>query len=462
MLTRGGHTTTLSRRHPWGLAVFNIFRRGASRPAPRAIISGRRLLLAATAFPLVAAAALIATTPPAEESPRSIDLTDLVATAMPAAQVPAPAVSRPNRVEVVVRRNDTLDQIFRSAGLDLATLAELRSQPEARKALDRLRPGDVVTMTHEDGSLLTLERRISPTQTLFIARVGADFAVDYIENPLEFEVTGRRARIETSLFEAGKDAGLRGETIMTLANEIFGWDIDFALDIRQGDEFSVLYQQRYQDGSYVGDGRVLAAEFVNRGRRHRAVWFESTDGQVRGYYTPEGRGMRKAFLRAPLDFTRISSRFNPRRVHPVSGRVRPHRGIDYAAPTGTPIWAAGDGRVEFAGRKGGYGNAVIVNHGRGVTTLYAHMSRFAKTARSGRAIHQGQVIGYVGSTGASTGPHLHYEYRVKGVHKNPASIPLPNTEIPAAYLAEFRSRAEVSLAQLQLTSGAPAQALASR
>lgn len=441
-----------------------IIQRAASRPAPRAIVSGRRLLLVATAFPLVAAAALLATTPAVEESPRSIDLTDLVTTARPATPVAVPdhRAAGPDVVEVVVRRNDTLDQIFRSAGLDMATLAELRARPEARKALDLLRPGDVIAMTHEEGRLLSLSRRISETQTLAVSRSGDGFTVEQFENPLEFEVTGRRARIETSLFEAGQDAGLSGETIMTLANEIFGWDIDFALDIRQGDEFSVLYQQRYQDGAYVGDGRVLAAEFVNRGRSYRAVWFESADGEVRGYYTPEGRGMRKAFLRAPLDFTRISSRFNPRRVHPVSGRVRPHRGIDYAAPTGTPIWAAGEGRIEFAGRKGGYGNAVIVDHGRGVTTLYAHMSRIAKGSRSGRAVRQGQIIGYVGSTGASTGPHLHYEYRVKGVHKNPASIPLPSTEIPAAYLAEFGSKAEVSLAQLKLTSAVPTQALASR
>jgi murein DD-endopeptidase MepM/ murein hydrolase activator NlpD len=286
--------------------------------------------------------------------------------------------------------------------------------------------------------------------------------VNYIENPLELEITGARARIDSSLFEAGIDAGMSAETIMTLANEIFGWDIDFALDIRQGDEFSVLYQRRFQDGAYVSDGRVLAAEFVNRGRTHRAVWFESADGEVHGYFTPDGKGMRKAFLRAPLDFTRISSRFNPNRRHPISGKVRAHRGIDYAAPTGTPIWAAGDGRIEFAGRKGGYGNAVIINHGKGITTLYGHMSRFAKTSRSGRPVRQGELIGYVGSTGASTGPHLHYEYRIKGVHKNPANIPMPRTEIPSGYLAEFRSHAEVALAQLQLTSGGPQQALASR
>jgi murein DD-endopeptidase MepM/ murein hydrolase activator NlpD len=436
--------------------------RGSSRPASRAIASGRRWLLTATAFPLVAAGALLVTTPPDDELPRSIDLTDLVATAVPSAPVRAPVVDGPDSVEVTVQRNDTLDRIFRSTGIEIAELAELRALPDARKALDMLRPGDIITLTHANGALQSLNRRISDTLTLSISRGSDGFAVNYIENPLEMEVTGRRARIETSMFEAGQAAGMSAETIMVLANEIFGWDVDFALDIRQGDEFSVLYQQKFQDGAYVSDGRVLAAEFVNNGRTHRAVWFESADGEVRGYYTPEGRGMRKAFLRAPLDFTRISSRFNPRRVHPVSGRIRAHKGIDYAAPTGTPIWAAGDGRVEFAGRKGGYGNAVIINHGRGVTTLYAHMSRFAKSTRSGRTVKQGQVVGYVGSTGASTGPHLHYEYRVKGAHKNPASIPLPSTEIPASHMAEFRAQAEIALAQLELTSGAPAQAFASR
>jgi murein DD-endopeptidase MepM/ murein hydrolase activator NlpD len=315
-------------------------------------------------------------------------------------------------------------------------------------------------LTHADGVLQSLNRRISDTLTLSVSRAADGFAVSFIENLLEVEVSGARARIETSLFDAGVDAGMSPETIMVLANEIFGWDIDFANDIRAGDEFSVLYQRKFQDGAYVSDGRVLAAEFVNKGRMHRAVWFASADGSVKGYYTPEGKGMRKAFLRAPLDFLRVSSKFNPNRRHPISGKVRAHKGIDYAAPTGTPIFAAGDGRIEFAGRKGGYGNAVIINHGRGITTLYGHMSRFGKSARGGRQVRQGELIGYVGSTGASTGPHLHYEYRVKGVHKNPANIQLPNTEIPSKYAAEFRSQAEVTLAQLRLASSAPNQRLA--
>jgi murein DD-endopeptidase MepM/ murein hydrolase activator NlpD len=434
-----------------------------ARPAARtAGNSGRRqLLLASTTLPLLAAAvAWILLRGPSVEAPAAIDLTALV-TSSDAAAV---AVDEgPDSVEVTVRRDDTLDQIFRSVGLDIATLSELRSRPEVRMALDVLRPGDIITLTHVDGVLQSLNRQISNTLTLSVARAGDGYAINYIENPLETTLVGQRARIESSLFEAGQKAGMSSPTIMTLANQIFGWDIDFALDIREGDEFGVLYEQKLQDGRYVSDGRVLAAEFVNQGRAHRAVWFESQDGEVQGYFTPEGKGMRKAFLRAPLDFTRISSVFNPRRLHPLSGRIRAHKGVDYAAPTGTPIWAAGDGRIEFAGRKGGYGNAVVIDHGRGVTTLYGHMSRFNKSARNGRSVRQGEIIGYVGTTGASTGPHLHYEYRINGQHKNPSTIPLPRTGIPSQYLAEFRAQAETSLAKLALTSGrAPGQQLASR
>ena len=419
--------------------------------------SRRWWLLALSSFPVVAAATALLVARPPETAPRSIDLTPLVA----AATTP-PKVTGPDRVEVTIRRNDTLDAVFRSLRLDMSALAELRSLPDVRRALDRLRPGENITVTHLDGMLLSLNRQISETLTLAVSRQGDSFAVSYLENPLEMEIVSHRATIESSLFEAGQEVGISAPVIMTLANEIFGWDIDFALDIRAGDEFSVLHEQHFQDGRYVGDGRVLAAEFVNQGKSHRAVWFESANGDVSGYFTPEGKGMKKAFLRAPLDFTRISSVFNPNRRHPISGRVRAHKGIDYAAPTGTPIWAAGDGKVQFAGRKGGYGNTVIIDHGKGVTTLYAHMSRFNKSARNGRAVKQGQVIGYVGSTGASTGPHLHYEYRIKGTHKNPASIPLPRTEIPSQYMAEFRSQSTAMLAKLELMNGERGSMMASR
>jgi murein DD-endopeptidase MepM/ murein hydrolase activator NlpD len=432
--------------------------RGATRVTPRSVATGRSLLLVASMVPVAVTAMLFISAPPALDPPISIDLTELAAATV--ALNGATAEAGPSQVEVTVKRNDTLDRIFRSVGVDIATLPELRRLPDARTAIDLLRPGDIITLTHIDGALQTLNRRISDTLTLSVSRAGSGFAVNYIENPLEVEVAATRARIDSSLFAAGRNAGMSAETIMVLANEIFGWDIDFALDIRRGDEISVIYQRKFQDGRYVSDGRVLAAEFINQGRTHRAVWFESADGAVRGYFTPEGRGMRKAFLRAPLDFTRISSGFNPRRLHPISGRVRAHQGVDYAAPTGTPIWAAGDGRVQFAAARGGYGNTVIIDHGRGVTTLYAHMSRFGKSGRAGRAVKQGEVIGYVGSTGASTGPHLHYEYRVKGQHKNPATISLPSTEVPTRYAAEFRAMAGAAIAQLQLADRSDSELVA--
>jgi len=443
---------------------FSTTARGQSSASTQSSL--RRRWLAGTSLPLVAAIAgiLALAAWPRQEAPTSVDLTALVA-AQPAESATATNTDEdfPENVEYTVQRNDTLDEIFRSVGIDLSALVELRARPEVRRALDIVRPGDIITFTHVDGVLQSLNRQISNTLTLSVARSSNGFAVNYLENPLETEIVGRRARITSSLFAAGQNAGMSAETIMTLANQMFGWDIDFALDIREGDEFSVLYEQKFQDGEYVNDGRVLAAEFVNQGKTHRAVWFQSQDGEVQGYFTPEGKGMRKAFLRAPLDFTRVSSVFNPRRVHPISGRVRAHKGVDYAAPTGTPIWAAGDGRVEFTGRKGGYGNVVMIDHGKGISTVYGHMSRFGKSARAGTRVKQGDIIGYVGMTGAATGPHLHYEYRVNGVHKNPATIPMPRTEIPSTYLAEFRRQSESAMAKLELTSGQGASAqLASR
>lgn len=404
----------------------------------------RRRLIAGASLPLACLALLAAlgTRNPAAHNPPPLDLTH-------ALQAPSPAAATgPELVAVTVQRNDSIDRIFRQVGLEMDALAELRSRAEVRRVLDLLRPGDIITLTHADGALLSLNRQISDTLTLSISRSGAGYAVNYVENPLETEIVERRARIESSLFQAGKDAGMSATTIMTLATKMFAWDIDFALDIRDGDEFSVLYERKVQDGKYVEDGKVLAAEFINQGETHRALWFASQDGKVEGYFTPEGRGMRKAFLRAPLDFTRISSGFNPHRRHPISGVIRAHKGIDYAAPTGTPIWAAGDGRVQFAGRKGGYGNVVIIEHGGGITTLYGHMSRIGRGIHPGTSVEQGQTIGLVGMTGAATGPHLHYEYLVKGMYKNAAALPLIRNQVPDQYMAEFRRHASRTLVRL--------------
>ena len=383
------------------------------------------------------------------------DALGLEPAALPIEQL-APAVPQPigQTVEFVVRRNDTLDRIFRQLKLNLTDLASIRELPGVQEQLDRLRPGDTIKLVHDDEGLVqALSRRISDTEVLSVTRVeeagNGPFAAEVLATPVEIRESRAQGTIDSSLFVAARAAGVSPEIILRLANDIFGWDIDFALDIQPGDRFSVIYEQKFRDGEYIGDGRILAADFVNDGTTHRAVYYESTDGKIADYFTPDGRSMRRQFLRAPLDFTRISSNFDPRRKHPILNMIRAHKGVDYAAPTGTIIKAAGDGRVSFVGIKGGYGRVVILEHGGGISTLYGHMSRFARGLNSGDRVKQGTTIGYVGSTGAATGPHLHYEYRVNGAHKNPRTVPLPDAApIPDTYLAEFKSRSATVLARL--------------
>jgi murein DD-endopeptidase MepM/ murein hydrolase activator NlpD len=352
-------------------------------------------------------------------------------------------------VEFVVRRNDTLDRIFRQLKLDLTDLALIRDLPGVQKSLDQLRPGDTITLVHDDGILQALSRRISETKLLSVTRDDDGFKAKVVETPVDVRVAQAHGTIESSLFVAARAAGISPDIILRLANDIFGWDIDFALDIQPGDRFSVVYEQKYREGEYIGDGKILAAEFINNGETHRAVLFDSADGKISDYFAPDGHSMRRAFLRAPLDFTRISSNFDPHRFHPILNIIRAHKGVDYAAPIGTVIKAAGDGRVDFVGTKGGYGNVVILEHGGGISTLYGHMSRFAGGLRQGQRIKQGSTIGYVGMSGAATGPHLHYEYRVNGVHQNPRTVPLPvAAPIAPEYTAEFRTRSGEVLTRL--------------
>jgi murein DD-endopeptidase MepM/ murein hydrolase activator NlpD len=341
-------------------------------------------------------------------------------------------------IEIIVRRNDTLDAIFRRMALDKSDLAAIRELPGIRQSLDFLKPGDAIKLTHtDDGALETLTRKVSETQTLEVVRRQDGFAAKMVSNPVETRIRTAAATIDSSLFQAAAAADMSDMVALKLAN-VFAWDIDFVLDIREGDRFTAVYEQIYQDGKYLRDGEVLAAEFVNNGKRYRAVRFVADDGNA-GYYTPEGQPMRKAFLRAPVEFSRISSVFNPHRMHPILNLIRGHMGTDYAAPTGTPVHAAGDGRVSFAGQRGGYGNALIIAHSNSISTLYGHMSRFAAHMRVGAHVQQGDVIGYVGMTGLATGPHLHYEYLMNGVHKDPQTVHLPGAEpLHAQALQKFR------------------------
>ena len=350
-------------------------------------------------------------------------------------------------IEVIVGRNDTLDRIFRNLELSLGDLASLRAMPELRAHLDRLHPGELLKISTRAGEFFGLERKVSASETLKVIRKQDGFTTDLIENPIERATRTTGAEIRSSLFQAANAAGIDDSTALKIA-EIFAWDIDFVLDIQPGDRFSVTYEQLSQDGEPIGDGDVLAVEFVNQGQVYRAVRYVEPDGSA-GYFTPDGRSLRKAFIRAPVEFTRISSRFNPNRRHPVLNRMRAHRGVDYAAPIGTPVRAAGDGRVRFVGWKGGYGKVVEIQHANEVRTLYGHLSRFARGLDRGDRVRQGEVIGHVGMTGLATGPHLHYEYLHRGVHKDPQKVPLPKAApIPGSLLADFRSRTGPLLASL--------------
>ena len=359
-------------------------------------------------------------------------------------------------IEVIVRRNDTLDRIFRQFELSLTDLANLRAVAGTRAMLDRLMPGEALRFHHRDGSLIGLERNLSLTEQLRVTRAGEEFHADVVARPIQTRTQLTHAVIDSSLFEAGTETGLQDQTVLELAR-IFGWDIDFALDLRSGDEFTVSYERIFQDGQYLQDGAILAASFINQGREVRAVRFVAPDGTV-GYYSPDGHSMQKAFLRAPLEFRRVSSRFSSVRFHPILNHIRAHEGVDYAAPSGTPVYAAGDGRIRFRGERGGYGRLLEIEHGSGIVTVYGHLSRFASSARSGARVHQGQTVAFVGMTGLATGPHLHYEYRLNGRYLDPQRVTLPDsTPIAPALQADFARQSALRLAAL---SPLPSPALA--
>ena len=353
---------------------------------------------------------------------------------------------------VTVKRGDSLAKLFDDRGLPATDWLAISQLPEHGKTLTRLKPGDEIRLRRDRrGTLKALKYPLSSEKTLVVTRAGDGFTAKTISHPLERRVRHAQATIDSSLFLAGQEAGLSERVIMELA-QIFAWDIDFALDIRKGDSFTILYEELYRDGEHVGNGPILAAQFNNQGRTIKAVRYEVAGGKAE-YYTPDGRNMRKAFLRTPVDFTRISSRFNPGRRHPVLNKIRAHRGVDYAAPTGTSVKAAGDGKIVFRGRKGGYGNVIIIEHAGRYSTLYAHLSGFSRKVRLGSRVEQGQIVGFVGMTGLATGPHLHYEFRVNGIHKDPLKVKLPTAEpLPKQYHQDFDRHAAPLLAQLDTLS----------
>jgi murein DD-endopeptidase MepM/ murein hydrolase activator NlpD len=402
---------------------------------------------------LFAVVGLLAALPREMETPGTVAKAEVpAAESAPAPVVPQEANIAFSTIEVVVSRNDTMDRLFRRFELNLADLATLRGLPEMRSQVDKLRPGEMLRLMHRDGDLVGLERKLSESETLKVTRDADGFNTDVLENPLETRTRTASATIHSSLFQAAADAGLDDRVAIELA-EIFQYDIDFVLDIQAEDRFIVVYEELSQDGTFLRTGNILAAKFINEGREYRAVRYEDESGHAE-YFTPDGKSLRKAFIRAPVQFSRISSRFNPSRRHPVLNTIRAHRGVDYAAPVGTPVRAAGEGRVRYVGSQGGLGNAVELEHGSGVVTVYGHLSRFASKLRRGQRVELGQVIGFVGATGLATGPHLHYEYRVRGVHKNPQTVALPDAApIAAAELERFLAATADKVNMLDLPAG---------
>ena len=342
-----------------------------------------------------------------------------------------------------VRSGDSMARIFQRLGLSPQQLHRV-TQAEDAALLQRIHPGDRLNFgLNEDGELAQLTYDLSDVETLLITTDDEGRFVSARETKeVEIRHGFANATISSSFWNAGVQAGLTQSQIMNLA-ELFGWDIDFVMDIRPGDNFSVLYEQRFIDGEYVGSGRIVAAEFVNQGDKFQAIRHDNGS-----YYKPDGSNMRQAFLRAPVSFNRVSSDFNPRRVHPVTGQVRPHNGIDYAAATGTPVMSAGDGRVVQSGYNELNGNYIFIQHGERYMTKYLHLNR--RDVQRGARVRQGQRIGTVGATGRVTGPHLHYEFLVDGVHRNPRTVELPAAEsLPGDEMPAFNAMVEQRLAQIQ-------------
>jgi murein DD-endopeptidase MepM/ murein hydrolase activator NlpD len=340
---------------------------------------------------------------------------------------------------VQVQPGQTLSDLFQSQGLSLTDVQHVVDQSGDAKALHHISPGQEFDfLLDSDGSLkgIRFDKDESNRTTM---RFEADKATITAEaREVEHREHVAHGSIDSSLFAAGSKAGMSNQMVLKLA-ELFKYDIDFVQDLREGDSFTVIYDDVYRDGAYLHEGDIVAAEFVNQGERYTAYRFKKEDGSY-GWFSEDGRPIQKSFLRIPVDFTRISSQFSAARMHPILGLMRAHQGVDYAAPTGTPIHAAGDGVIKFKGWMNGYGNFVIVQHNGSISTAYGHMSKFANE-KVGQHVGQGEVIGYVGMTGLATGPHLHYEFRVNNVQRDPQKVTLPKPEpLPGAQLAKFKAQ----------------------
>jgi len=352
--------------------------------------------------------------------------------------------------EEKIRAGDTLAVLLQRLGVDDPAAVQFIKSDKTARGVMQLKTGKKVqAQTGENGELQWLratvvDGRDNPVKQISITREGDRFTAKEMPAQLERRIEMRAREITTSLYgatDATTDGGKLPDSIVAQIIEMFSTSIDFRSDLKRGDRFNVVYETFWQDGEMVRAGRILAGQFVNRGVTYQSVWYEDPVTKQGGYYSFDGKALKKAFLKSPLEFSRISSGFS-NRVHPISGVWKAHKGVDFAAAHGTPIRASGDGTVDFAGVQGGYGNFVVIKHWANYTTAYAHMSRFAPGIRRGTAVKQGDVIGYVGSTGWSTGAHLHYEFRVNNEARDPMSVKvIAQAPLSPAEMARFQSAA---------------------
>lgn len=407
-----------------------------------------RWLVAASSLPLFGIVAAFGIAP--ETDTRQIPVRTVVESLQLPASVSSSSAAGSYWHEERIQRGDTISTLLDRLNVNDEDISGFLQSAKNSQSLRQLVPGKIVrAQTDENGELLALQYISSSDSMLKVEKQGDNFQASDVAVPLEARVQMKSAQIRSSLFGATDAANIPDNVAMQLA-DIFSSDIDFHRDLQKGDKFSVVYESFYNKGELIKTGRVLAAEFINNGKSYRAIYFQDKEGRG-GYYTPEGKNLRKAFLRSPLEFSRITSGFTTARFHPVLKEWRAHKGIDYGAPIGTRVKATADGTVEFVGKQGGYGNLILIKHQGQYSTAYGHLSGFAKGLRKGSKVSQGDIIGYVGMTGLATGPHLHYEFKIAGVQRNPLSIAMPTAfPIAAQHKTDFNKLATSLAVRLNL------------
>lgn len=407
-----------------------------------------RWLVTLSSLPLLSVVTAFGIVPPPEIQPNYLKtIVEEIALPKPTQIDSAPATFwRNGRVQ----SGDTVDELLRRMKMEDAAASDYLRKGQTAASFRQLAVGkSVQAKTDIDGNLLALRYLSNDGNQVIIEKNDGGFSTRKMPAVLEERVFIRSGEIKSSLFAATDEIALPDAAASQLA-EIFGGDIDFHHDLRKGDKFTVVYEMAYSNGEPVHTGRIRAAEFINRGKIYRAVYFQKSENHG-DYYTLEGKSMHKAFLRSPLEFSRVSSRFSSSRLHPVLGTWRAHRGVDYAAPIGTKVKATADGVVSFVGRHGGHGNVVIIDHQSRYTTVYGHLSRYASGIHRGQRVLQGDIVGYVGTTGLTTGPHLHYEFKINGQHRDPLRVALPDgTPISSAQMPAFLEAANSLVQQLEL------------